>query len=133
MSSNRTRAGGPPLRQDPGCGFEDARGRVRRPDAPGVELGRGGPAVSREDEDRDRADGQPELDVDGLVADHERCREIEPELAGGPDPQAGLRRGAGTGLSGDVRRVGAGIDGIETGPAAGELLFEAPMQGVELS
>src|SRR4030042_2910847 len=96
MSSNRTMAERPPPFEDPGRGLEDPGGRVGRAAAAGGELGRRPAPVSREDEDRNRADVQAEEDVVRLVADHIGRAKVEPELALGAKGQAGPRLGAGT-------------------------------------
>src|SRR5512136_2960518 len=113
MSSNRTMAGWPPLFEDPGRRLADACGRVRRTDAARGESGRRGAPVSREDQDGHRADGQAEEDVVRLVADHVGRSEVQPELAGRPDDQAGTRVGTRTSVAWSARGVGTGIDRVE--------------------
>ena len=79
--------------QDPGDRFDHIVGDRRRLHA-GLRRCLLGTAVPGADEDAARADRCPRLEIVPAIADDERPREVEVEIAGGPREHPGLRLAA---------------------------------------
>jgi hypothetical protein len=133
MSSKRIMAGRPPSFENPGRGFEDPDGHMGRADAAGGEVAPGRASISGEDEDGHGSDIQGEQNVLNFIADHVALPELEVELAGRLDGQAGAGLPAGAfGADRWPRNMGTVVKAVERGATAGECFQEPGVERAEV-